>query len=170
MTKHTFELDGNFVVSKGPRDRTWLAEVSRDLTTFPTELVLDVFLHGLKQLGADSAAGAKTKDEAEGLIGKKLDALWNGEWTSRTAGTGDGTLALALLRLYRAAMTKDTLKRFNALEAEKQLELATANVTDESAIAAEVAKIEAERDARRKDAEARKAQVAELAKGMSFDF
>lgn len=170
MTKHTFDLDGNFVVSKGPRDRTWLAEVSRDLATFPTELVLDVFLHGLKQLGADSASGAATKVEATAAMEKKLDALWAGEWSSRGAGTGDGTRTLALVRLFKAAMPKDKLKAYNALSADDQVKHATANVTDETAIAAEVAKIEAERDARRKGAEARKGLVAELAKGMSFDF
>jgi hypothetical protein len=88
MTKHTIELDGTFTVSKGPRDKTWLAKVERDLSTFPAGLVLDVFLHGLKQLGADSASGATSEAEALGAMEKKLDALWAGEWSSRGEGSG----------------------------------------------------------------------------------
>lgn len=88
MTKHTIELQGTFTVSKGPRDKTWLAKVERDLTTFPASLVLDVFLHGLKQLGADSASGATSEAEALGAMEKKLDALWAGEWSSRGEGSG----------------------------------------------------------------------------------
>jgi hypothetical protein len=169
MTKHTIELTGDFAITKGPRDKAWLAEVSVDLAKVPESIVLDLALHGLKQKVADAASGAKTKDEAIGPMQKALDAILAGEWSSRGQG-GDGTRGLAVVRLYRAAMDKATLKRFNALAAEDQLAKATANVTDESAIAAEVAKIEAEREQRRVDAEARKAQVAELAKGMKFDF
>lgn len=170
MTKHTFDLDGTFTVSKGPRNGEWRAEQAIDLSAIPASIVLDLALHGLKQKVADAASGATTEQEALGAMGKAVDAILAGEWSSRGAASGDGTRTLALVRLFKAAMPKDKLKAYNALSVDDQVKHATANVTDETAIAAEVAKIEAERDARRKNAEARKAQVAELAKGMSFDF
>lgn len=173
MTKHTIDLDGAFVIAKGPRAvdgvKPWEAKVTVDLAAIPASIVMDLALHGLKQKVADAASGAKTQAEAEGPMQKAVDAILAGEWSSRVTGT-DGTRTLAVVRLYRAAMDKATLKRFNALAAEKQADLAAANVTDEASITSEVAKIEAEREQRRADAEARKAQVAELAKGMKFDF
>lgn len=169
MTKHTIELDGAFVVTKGPRDKSWLAEQAIDLSAIPASIVLDLALHGLKQKVADAASGATTKDEADAAMLKAMDAILAGEWSSRGSGT-DGTRTLALVRLFKAAMPKDRLKAYNALSADDQVKHAEANVTDEAAIAKEVAAIEAEREQRRKDADARKAQVAELAKGMKFDF
>ena len=170
MTKHTVEITIAQTDSKGPRNGDWRANVLVDWTKVPADLWADLLMHGLKQKVADAASGATNESEALASMQKALDAIYAGEWTSRGAGTGDGTRTLALVRLFKAAMPKDKLKAYNALSTDDQVKHATANVTDETAIAAEVAKIEAERDARRKDAEARKAQVAELAKGMSFDF
>ncbi len=170
MTKHTFDLDGNFTVSKGPRNGEWRAEQAIDLAAIPASIVLDLALHGLKQKVADAASGATTEQEALGAMGKAVDAILAGEWSSRGTGTGDGTRTLALVRLFKAAMPKDKLKAYNALSADDQVKHATANVTDEVAIAAEVAKIEAERAERAKANAERKSLVEDLRKGMSFDF
>ena len=89
MTKHTIELDGAFVVSKGPRNGDWRAEASIDLAAIPAGLVRELLLHGLKQKVADAASGATTEAEALGAMGKAIDAILAGEWSSRATGGVD---------------------------------------------------------------------------------
>ena len=88
MTKHTIELDGAFVVTKGPRNGDWRAEASIDLAAIPAGLVRELLLHGLKQKVADAASGAATEAEALGAMGKAIDAVLAGEWSSRATGGG----------------------------------------------------------------------------------
>lgn len=86
--KHTIELDGAFVVTKGPRNGDWRAEASIDLSKVPAGLVRELLLHGLKQKVADAASGATTEAEALGAMNKAIDAVLAGEWSSRAASGG----------------------------------------------------------------------------------
>ena len=86
--KHTIELEGAFVVTKGPRNGDWRAEASIDLAAIPAGLVRELLLHGLKQKVADAAAGATGADTAMGLMQKAIDAVLAGEWSSRAVGGG----------------------------------------------------------------------------------
>ena len=88
MTKHTIELAGNFIVTKGPRGGDWRAEAVIDLAAIPANLVLDLALHGLKQKVADAASGAQTEAEALAAMQKAADAILAGEWSARGAGGG----------------------------------------------------------------------------------
>lgn len=86
--KHTFNLTGEHTVTKGPRDKSWLASVTVDLSTLTTEMVERLAIHGLQQKVADAASGATTADEANASMSKARDAILAGEWTQRTGGGG----------------------------------------------------------------------------------
>lgn len=88
MTKHTIELDGEFAVTKGPRDKAWLAECTIALGDVPATIVRDLLLHGLKQKIADAASGAQNADEAFAAMQKACDAILAGEWSARGTGAG----------------------------------------------------------------------------------
>lgn len=89
MTKHTIELAGDFTVTKGPRDKAWLAECKVALADVPASIVHDLLLHGLKQKIADAASGAQTEAEASAAMAKAVDAIMAGEWSARgTGGAG----------------------------------------------------------------------------------
>lgn len=116
---------------------------------------------------------ALVKAQVIPLMQKRLDTLVKGEWTTR--GTGEGlssVTTLATLRLFKAALALDVAKRFAKLSASDQARKALDNASafTAEAIAAEVAKIEAERKARADADAARKAQVAELATKIKIDF
>lgn len=82
------ELPTSHTVTKGPRDKSWNASVAVDVTKLSAEIVAKLAVHGLHQKIADAAAGAQTQDEAEAAMGKAVDALLAGDWSSRTAGEG----------------------------------------------------------------------------------
>lgn len=88
MTKHTFMLEGEHTVTKGPRDKSWSASATCDLTKLTTDIVQRLAIHGLQQKIADAAAGATNADEATAAMNKAIDAVIAGDWTSRTSGDG----------------------------------------------------------------------------------
>lgn len=88
MTKHTITLDGDFTVTKGPRDKSWSATSTIALADIPADIVLDLALHGLKQKIADAASGAQTADEAQGSMDKAIKGILAGEWSTRGASDG----------------------------------------------------------------------------------
>ena len=104
MTKHTIELEGAFTVSKGPRNGDWRAEASIDLAAIPAGLVRELLLHGLKQKVADAASGATTEAEALGAMGKAIDAILAGDWSSRAVGGGVDERKRVERQIARAAL------------------------------------------------------------------
>jgi hypothetical protein len=82
------ELPETMTVTKGPRDKTWSASVSVDLSKLSPEMVARLAVHGAHQKIADAASGATTADEATASMQKAADAIIAGTWTSRTAGAG----------------------------------------------------------------------------------
>ena len=133
--EHNVTMSGLFNVTKGPRSGDWKASVSVDWDKVPVALWADLLAHGLKQKVADAASGAKDKTEAEAAMFKALDAIYTGEWTSRGSGEGLNDIkSVATLRLFKAAMDKDTVKRFNKLSASDQVRnclLYTSDAADE---------------------------------------
>lgn len=88
MVKVTIEVPGEWLVSKGPRDKAWEASAVCDVSKLSPEIVGKLAMHGLQQKIADAAAGAKTADEADAAMNKAIDSLVAGAWSSR--GTGEG--------------------------------------------------------------------------------
>lgn len=82
------ELPQSHVVTKGPRDKSWSASVTCDVTALSADIVARLAMHGLHQKIADAAAGATNADEAVAAMQKAVDAVTAGEWTSRVAGAG----------------------------------------------------------------------------------
>lgn len=81
-------LPESHTVTKGPRDKTWSANVSVDVTKLSPEIIAKLAMHGLHQKVADSAAGATNETEAVAAMQKAIDALLAGDWSSRGAGDG----------------------------------------------------------------------------------
>lgn len=88
MAKFEIEVTNEWLVSKGPRDKSWEASAVCDVTKLSADIVAKLAMHGLQQKIADAAAGAKTADEADAAMNKAIDALMAGAWSSR--GTGEG--------------------------------------------------------------------------------
>lgn len=82
------DLPATHIVTKGPRDKSWMAEVSVDVAKLSPEIVAELAMHGLHQKIADAASAAKSEDEALASMQKAMDALLAGEWTRRTGGGG----------------------------------------------------------------------------------
>jgi hypothetical protein len=82
------ELPSSHVVTKGPRDKSWSASVTADVSALSPEIVARLAIHGLHQKIADAAAGATNEAEAVAAMQKAVDAVVAGEWTSRVAGAG----------------------------------------------------------------------------------
>ena len=111
--------------------------------------------------------------QVQPLMQKRLDALLSGEWTVRASGEGLSSVrSVAVTRLFKALLEADDLKRFNKLSGSDQVRkaLEQSDLFTVDAIAAEVAKIEAERQAREDDANARRESVAELKGKMKITF
>lgn len=81
-------LPESHVVTKGPRDKSWSASVTIDLSKLSADMIARLAVHGLHQKVADAASASKSEDEALGAMNKAVDAVLAGEWTSRTAGEG----------------------------------------------------------------------------------
>jgi hypothetical protein len=75
-------------VTKGPRDKSWSASVTVDVSKLSDDIVARLAVHGLHQKIADAAAGATNADEAVAAMQKAADAVIAGDWTSRVAGAG----------------------------------------------------------------------------------
>jgi hypothetical protein len=75
-------------VTKGPRDKSWNASVTVDVTALSADIVARLVIHGLHQKIADAAAGATDEAEAVAAMQKAIDAVIAGDWTSRVAGAG----------------------------------------------------------------------------------
>lgn len=88
MNKVTIEVPAEWLVSKGPRDKAWIADAVCDVAKLSSDIVGKLAMHGLQQKIADAAAGAKSADEASAAMNKAIDALVAGAWSSR--GTGEG--------------------------------------------------------------------------------
>lgn len=164
--KKTIELPESHVVTKGPRDKSWQAECKADIAKLPDNILADLAIHGLHQKIADAASQAKTLDEANALMSKALDALYEGEWTRRGEGLGSAKPeTVALIRLVRAALSKADRKAFNELSGSDMIAKAEEfadKFTDEM-IADEMVVMEAEAEARRA-ANERKAKLAKAVK------
>lgn len=88
MAKFSIETPDIWTVTKGPRDKAWEASASCDVSKLDASIVAKLAMHGLQQKIADAAAGAKTADEADASMGKAIEALLAGDWSSRSAGDG----------------------------------------------------------------------------------
>lgn len=75
-------------ITKGPRDKSWLASVEVDMDKLSKDIAARLAVHGLVQKVADAASASKTYDEALASMQKAVDALMAGEWSSRVAGSG----------------------------------------------------------------------------------
>jgi len=102
MTKLTIEIVDTHEVTKGARGEDWLARVAVDTSKLSADIVAKLAIHGLHQKIADAASGAKTEAEAQAAMEKALDALLEGNWTSRSAGEG----VSELVRVQRSIMRK----------------------------------------------------------------
>ena len=140
-------------------------------TVLPESSVEHLATFALQTL-QDAYAGAKDETEAKANWVKKLTRLMEGTLGTRGGEGLNDIRSVATLRLFKAAMDKDTVKRFNKLSASDQVRkaLANADAFAAEAIAAEVATIEAERAAKAEAEAKRKATVAELAGKIKFDF
>lgn len=88
MAKFEIEVANEWLVSKGPRDKSWEANAVCDVAKLSADIVAKLAMHGLQQKIADAAAGAKNENEASAAMNKAIDALLAGTWSSR--GTGEG--------------------------------------------------------------------------------
>lgn len=124
------DLPESHVVTKGPRDKSWIASVTVDVTKLSPEIVAKLAVHGLQQKIADAASAAKTQDEALADMQKAVDAVLKGEWSSRGAGGGvDERTSVA-----RSIMRSAAKARFGA----KSAEWATFTGLDDAAQAAKL--------------------------------
>lgn len=104
MTKHTINLDGDYSVTKGPRDKSWISTVTVPLSAIVTEMVERATLHGLHQKIADAASGATNESEATALMQKAVDAILAGEWSRRGTGGGVDEFTAVARSITRSAM------------------------------------------------------------------
>lgn len=98
------ELPKSHVVTKGPRDKSWVASVTVSTEAFTPDIVAKLAMHGLQQKIADAASGATNHDEALAAMQKAADAIVKGEWSSRGVGTGADERTLVARSIVRAAM------------------------------------------------------------------
>lgn len=169
MTKFTFDLEGLFAVTKGPRGGAWEASYAIDLAAIPADIVPLLVRHGLKQKLADAASGATTEAEAFAAMAKAGDAILAGDWAVRTPGAGAvSDEQAALVNLIGAALSADKRKEYNGKPLVEKLAIAEKNVGKFTAeqVAAEVAKIVRKRDERALE----KAANAQLAAAITIDF
>ena len=98
------ELPATHTVTKGPRDKAWLAEVTVDVAALSPDIVARLAVHGLHQKIADAASAAQTRDEALASMQKAADAILAGDWTQRTGGGGVDERTLVMRQIVKAAM------------------------------------------------------------------
>lgn len=98
------DLPESHTVTKGPRDKSWLASVTCDVGKLSPEIVARLAIHGLHQKIADAASGAETEAEAVASMQKAVDAVLAGEWTQRTGGGGVDERTSVTRSIVRAAV------------------------------------------------------------------
>jgi hypothetical protein len=98
------ELPTSHTVTKGPRDKSWMASATVDVASLTPDIVAKLAVHGLQQKIADAAAGATNEAEATAAMQKAIDALVKGEWTSRTAGEGVSETVLVARMITRSVV------------------------------------------------------------------
>lgn len=81
-----------------------------DINKLPQEALAYIFAYGLKQCLNDSRSAAKTEGEAQGMVQKKLDALYAGTIRSVSTRTSDPVMAEAK-RLATAILKTKKIKR-----------------------------------------------------------
>lgn len=163
------DLPATHTVTKGPRDKTWLAECEIDIAKLSPEIIARLAMHGLHQKIADAASASKTLDEASAAMAKAMDGLLAGGWTQRASGGGVDEFTRVARMIVRKAFKdangpdSEAREAFMALDTgeqdEKLDEWFTANEDAfREPVEAEVAARKAERERR-----------AKLAKATSFD-
>lgn len=98
------ELPESHTVTKGPRDKSWVAGVTVTLGDLSPEIVARLAVHGLHQKIADAASGAETEAEALASMQKAVDGLLAGEWTQRTGGGGVDEVTTVRRQIVRSAV------------------------------------------------------------------
>lgn len=168
MVSFKIETPDTFSVGKGPRDGSWHSSIEIDVSKLSPEIMSLLAMHGLKQKIADAAAGAQSKDDADALMGKALDALIAGEWSSR--GTGEGvSVEQAIARSLVRAAIKSQLdskspewKAFDGLDKAEQNKKLDANYEANKEI------FEPEVQAELKRRQEKAAQKAKLSNKINF--
>lgn len=121
----------------------------------------------------DAYAGSETEDEAKANWQKKLTRLMDGTLGTRGGEGLNDVKSLAIYRLCVATFDAEEKKRFNkafdtqSARVRKALEISS---FDEEIIAAEIEKIETEREAKIAAENARRETVAKLAGKVKIDF
>lgn len=163
---HVADAFGKVIIDAGSGAALAAGKVKLGESTLSTD--------GAFQTWKVSADGKAAIAEMTGVqMSKRIDAWMSGAWgATRSAGIGGGIRTLAILRIYKDAMPVDKVKAFNKLALSDQVAKALANEAkiDATRIEAEIAKIEAERQARADEKEARRNAASDLAADMDFDF
>lgn len=169
QTESEYGDDDMHTVTKGPRDKSWLASVTVDETKLSKDIRERLMLHGLHQKIADAASGATNEAEAIAAMQKAADAILAGEWSSRGSGEGVDEFTRIARQIVRSAM-KEALgakspewATFTGYDDATQSEKLDANfAANESvfrpAVEARIEQLRKERDAK-----------AKLAKAVSFN-
>lgn len=167
MTKLTIEIVDTHEVTKGARGEDWLARVSVDTAKLPADIVAKLAIHGLHQKIADAASGSKTEAEAQAAMEKALDALLEGNWTSRSAGEGVSELVRVQRSIMRKALKEalgaksEAWAKFTGLtDAEQNAKLDENYARNEKALAPAVEREMELRAARRENNKAIKVDIA----------
>ncbi len=131
-----------------------------NLEDLSDEMVQRLAIHGMSQKIGDSYAGSDTADEAFELASGMVDRLKAGDWAAaRASGGGAGRVSMLVEALAAATgQSEDECKRvINAMDdaGKKQLK-------KHAAVAAQLAKITAERAAEKAAKAAAAAEGAEL--------
>lgn len=98
------DLTGSHTITKGPRDKSWLASCTVDLAALSADIVAKLAVHGLQQKIADAASGATTLDEAHASMQKAAAAILAGDWSARVAGAGVDEETAVTRSIVKAAM------------------------------------------------------------------
>lgn len=156
-------------VTKGPRDKSWLASVTVDETKLSKDIRERLMLHGLHQKIADAASGATNEAEAIAAMQKAADAILAGEWSSRGSGEGVDEFTRIARQIVRSAM-KEALgakspewATFTGYDDATQNEKLDANFAANESVFRPA--VEARIEQLRKEREAK----AKLAKSVSFN-
>lgn len=162
------DLPETHTVTKGPRDKSWLAEVTCNVTALSADIVARLAMHGLHQKIADAASGAETLDEASAAMQKALDGLLAGEWTQRTGGGGVDERTAVTRSVVRGAVKA----KFGAKSAEwasfTGLDDAAQNAKLDEWAAANADAFAPAIEAELAERAAKRARKADLVKGVAF--
>lgn len=102
----------------------------------------------------------------QALMDKCLEARYAGNWTQRGTGVTRDDRTAAIVNVFAAMLESADRKRFAKLSFRERLEAANANDIDEKLISAEVARLEAAREAKAE----REAAIKKAAKKIKINF